>query len=875
MASFSQIPFLPVLDAAPTEAQAPLLEAISRITPLLVPASILGDAVSALPSSTEVWVLHDNGEASTVDDAAAWLDKGYTRVVSPSSEWCGQLPADRLVLRITPETATPLSDAAVLQAISGVLIETPSLAEDLLVSFRQALKAAPNGGERRPLDLFVKTTSPDPETALRLPASLKLLSKTVNGRAVLPTSVIDPSPDFTNLHSPQPQNGKLPLVALFTSSLKSDRNDGLVATVPVSVASTPVPLGLVYSSLESIARSVLTGQAVYFSRSRASLWVKGATSGATQSVDRIRVDCDSDAIEFSVRETGPRGEQDGFCHVPGQRSCFGDFGGLAELEHTLVGRRQSAPEGSYTARLFNEPKLLQAKIEEEAAELCAAESREDVAAEAADLLYFALVKCVSAGIGLREIGDVLDKRARKITRRKGDAKKQYAEKLGLDASQAKGVDGGRTKQPATDKPVANGKHLETTTAPLPAAPNGTTGDNDLRCQVFDLASESPETCEKLLKRPLIASDDMISRVKPIIDTVRNGGDEGLTSLVAKFDRCAPAAQGSFDLVMRAPYAPETMQLSPDVKSAIERAYENIKAFHGAQMDKEHGTLTVETMPGVVCSRFARPISRVGIYVPGGTAILPSTALMLAVPAQVAGCEQVVLATPPRPDGSISPEIVYIAALAGVDMIVRAGGAHAVAALAYGTESVPKVDKIFGPGNQYVTAAKMAVSMDSGAGVAIDMPAGPSEVLVRLHGLTPLLPRGQMLTRYVQVIADKTSNPAFVASDLLSQAEHGADSQVVLLTVDLDERAVTAIESALRAQALVLPRVDIIRKSIAHSLIIKCRDVDEAFDFSNKYAPEHLILHLENASSCVQRVKNAGSVFVGAYSPERCVYQPRC
>merc|ERR1711939_79840 len=182
------------------------------------------------------------------------------------------------------------------------------------------------------------------------------------------------------------------------------------------------------------------------------------------------------------------------------------------------------------------------------------------------------------------------------------------------------------------------------------------------------------------------------------------------------------------------------------------------------------------------------------------------------------------------------------------MIVRAGGAHAVAALAYGTESVPKVDKIFGPGNQYVTAAKMAVSMDSGAGVAIDMPAGPSEVLV---------------------IADKTSNPAFVASDLLSQAEHGADSQVVLLTVDLDERAVTAIESALRAQALVLPRVDIIRKSIAHSLIIKCRDVDEAFDFSNKYAPEHLILHLENASSCVQRVKNAGSVFVGAYSPESC------
>ena len=252
------------------------------------------------------------------------------------------------------------------------------------------------------------------------------------------------------------------------------------------------------------------------------------------------------------------------------------------------------------------------------------------------------------------------------------------------------------------------------------------------------------------------------------------------------------------------------------------------------------------MPGIVCSRFARPIERVGLYIPGGTAVLPSTALMLGVPAMVAGCKKIVFASPPRADGSISPEIVYAAHKTGAESIVLAGGAQAVAAMAYGTESVSKVDKILGPGNQFVTAAKMYVNNDTNAGVGIDMPAGPSEVLV---------------------IADKEANPAFVASDLLSQAEHGIDSQVILIAVDMSEQELVAVEDELHAQAMALPRVDIVKGAISHSVTLQVKDVQEAMRLSNEYAPEHLILQLKDAASVVDLVENAGSVFIGQWTPE--------
>jgi phosphoribosyl-ATP pyrophosphohydrolase/phosphoribosyl-AMP cyclohydrolase/histidinol dehydrogenase len=221
-------------------------------------------------------------------------------------------------------------------------------------------------------------------------------------------------------------------------------------------------------------------------------------------------------------------------------------------------------------------------------------------------------------------------------------------------------------------------------------------------------------------------------------------------------------------------------------------------------------------------------------------------MMLGVPAMVAGCQKIVLASPPRADGSISPEIVYVAHKVGAESIVLAGGAQAVAAMAYGTESITKVDKILGPGNQFVTAAKMFVSNDTSAGVSIDMPAGPSEVLV---------------------IADKTANPAFVASDLLSQAEHGVDSQVILIAVDLNEDQLRAIEDEVDAQAKALPRMDIVRGSLAHSVTFVVRDINEAMILSNEYAPEHLILQVEGAEAVVDQVQNAGSVFIGPWTPE--------
>lgn len=329
-------------------------------------------------------------------------------------------------------------------------------------------------------------------------------------------------------------------------------------------------------------------------------------------------------------------------------------------------------------------------------------------------------------------------------------------------------------------------------------------------------------------------------VNPIIKEVREGGDKALLGFTHKFEKATSLTSP----VLRAPFPQHMMNLSAETISAIDVSFENIRKFHAAQ--KEDKPLQVETMPGIICSRFARPIERVGLYVPGGTAVLPSTALMLGVPAMVAGCKKIVLATPPRADGSITPEIVYVAHKVGAESIVLAGGAQAVAAMAYGTESVTKVDKILGPGNQFVTAAKMYVSNDTNAGVSIDMPAGPSEVLV---------------------IADKSANPAFVASDLLSQAEHGVDSQVILIAIDLSEKELQAIEDELHAQASALPRVDIVRGAIEHSVTLVVRDLDEAIKLSNDYAPEHLILQVENAVGASEMVENAGSIFIGEWTPE--------
>lgn len=581
------------------------------------------------------------------------------------------------------------------------------------------------------------------------------------------------------------------------SNLRTDRTDELYTTLVVD--ENERSLGLVYSSTESIREAIRTQTGVYYSRSRNEIWHKGATSGNVQQLLSVQTDCDGDALKFVVRQGG----SGSFCHLETE-SCFGDFKyGLSGLERILLDRKQNAPEGSYTKRLFNDPALLTAKIKEEAEELTEAKDKEEVAWECADLFYFAMVKLVANGVSLSDVESNLNMKHLKITRRPGNAKPKFIEKpKEVEADSALG-------------PI----HLEV------------------------VSSQNNEDVKKSITRPIQKTSEIMNLVNPIIENVIKNGDKALIELTAKFDGVTLEKP-----VLEAPFPAEYLEgLSDEVKEALDISIENVRKFHAAQMQTE--TLEVETRPGVICSRFPKPVEKVGLYIPGGTAILPSTALMLGVPAQVAGCKEIIFASPPRKsDGRVSPEVVYVASKVGASKIVLAGGAQAVASMAYGTESVPKVDKILGPGNQFVTAAKMYVQNDTQALCSIDMPAGPSEVLV---------------------ICDEEADVDFVASDLLSQAEHGIDSQVILVGVSLSESKIKALQNAVHEQAVQLPRVDIVRKCIAHSSIILCGSYEEAFDMSNDYAPEHLILQIQNAQDYVKLVEHAGSIFVGAYTPESC------
>ncbi|WP_332875064.1 histidinol dehydrogenase [Hymenobacter siberiensis] len=346
----------------------------------------------------------------------------------------------------------------------------------------------------------------------------------------------------------------------------------------------------------------------------------------------------------------------------------------------------------------------------------------------------------------------------------------------------------------------------------------------------------PSLWATLQQRPAAAEAPQVAaRVRAIFEQVRAGGDAALLTLAAELDKATLTSL----LVSEAEFAAAAAQVPAELQAAIRQAKTNIEAFHTAQREPE---LRVETMPGVMCSRRAVPVQRVGLYVPGGSAPLFSTLLMLGVPARLVGCPEVVVCTPPQADGSVSPVILFVAQLLGIDKVVKAGGAQAVAALALGTASVPAVDKIFGPGNRYVTAAKQLAAAEFG--VAIDMPAGPSEVLV---------------------IADASANPAFVAADLLSQAEHGPDSQVVVLS---DSSAVLEqVQAEVARQLVLLPRRDVAAQALESSRAILLADANRMLEFSNQYAPEHLILATDNADALAAQVTNAGSVFLGHLTPE--------
>ena len=343
-----------------------------------------------------------------------------------------------------------------------------------------------------------------------------------------------------------------------------------------------------------------------------------------------------------------------------------------------------------------------------------------------------------------------------------------------------------------------------------------------------------EDRQSLVARPAMDVTTLFDTVRTVLEEVRREGDAAVKRYEEKFDKVRLESLRVSESEME-----EACHLvSEELKQAILTAKKNIETFHAAQRFTGQ---KVETTEGVTCWQKAVAIEKVGLYVPGGTAPLFSTVLMLAVPAHIAGCKEIVLCTPPNREGKVHPAILFAAQAAGVSKIFKAGGIQAIAAMAYGTETVPKVYKIFGPGNRYVTAAKQLVSLED---VAIDMPAGPSEV---------------------EVIADEAANPEFIAADFLSQAEHGADSQALLLTSA--ESIVPAVVDAIHRQLSALPRKDITERALEHSRIIVLRDEQEIVDFTNMYAPEHLIIQTKNYAAIAEQISNAGSVFLGAYTPE--------
>lgn len=343
-----------------------------------------------------------------------------------------------------------------------------------------------------------------------------------------------------------------------------------------------------------------------------------------------------------------------------------------------------------------------------------------------------------------------------------------------------------------------------------------------------------EQWAELIERPTISQEQLTEAVSSIIDDVKLNGDKALIKYSSMFDNVELSSIIASELEIT-----NAINLVPqELKEAIQIAYNNINAFHKAQQNQEE---IIETTAGVKCWRKSLAIEKVGLYIPGGSAPLFSTILMLGIPAQIAGCKEIVLCTPPNKNEEINPAILYTASLVGITKIYKVGGAQAIGAMAYGTETIPQVYKIFGPGNQYVTKAKELVQL---GGVAIDMPAGPSEVLV---------------------VADDTCKPSFVAADLLSQAEHGADSQVILLSdnVKVIEECLTEVNK----QVVQLPRKETALKALGNSKAVILNNLDECISFSNQYAPEHLIIASENANDFINKITNAGSVFLGNYSCE--------
>ena len=562
--------------------------------------------------------------------------------------------------------------------------------------------------------------------------------------------------------------GRLTLGAAIGAPLRSDRADGLFATVVADESGTA--LGLAWSSVETLERAVTERRGVYHSRRRGT-WIKGEESGATQELLRVDLDCDRDALRFTVRQADP-----GFCHAD-TWTCWGDAPGLTALERTLRHRRTAPESGSYTRRLWADDALLASKLVEEAAELAAARERDDVVGEAADVLYFAMVKMAGAGVSLADVAGELARRSRTITRRPGDAK--------------------------------------------PATPASTTAFVAIR-------RVTPETLPARI--PSAIDEATLDGAREIVDAVRHGGREKLLEYAQRFDGWTDATPWRFgnDELEAARAA-----LDPVIRGQLERMAARILAFAQAQ----RGALadTAIAVSGGRAGHTVLPMARAGCYAPAGRFPLPSSLLMGVITARAAGVREVWVASP-RP----SQLMLAAAAIAGATGLIGVGGAHAIAALAYGIEDIPACDVVVGPGNRWVTAAKKCIAGD----VGIDFLAGPSELIV---------------------LADEAADPALVSADLLAQAEHDVDALPILVTTS--EALVDAVDRELMRQLSLLPEPAVAAASLAGGYAVICDDLDAAVAVVDAIAPEHLQLALRDPRATADRVRNAGALFLGESSAE--------
>jgi len=564
--------------------------------------------------------------------------------------------------------------------------------------------------------------------------------------------------------------GRLSLADAFGAPLTSDRADGLFATVVADERG--VALGLAWSSADSLRRAIDERRGVYHSRTRGT-WVKGATSGATQELLRVDLDCDRDTLRFTVRQRKP-----GFCHN-GTATCWGHGAGTFALETTLADRHVNDVPGSYTQRLWNDPELLGNKLMEEAGELVRASTRSQVVNEAADLLYFSMVRLRGSGASLIDVDAELNRRALVVTRRPGDAKVALP-------------------QSSSDSPFSA------------------------------LRVVTPNTLPPRVDSAL--DPDTMAQAGIIVDSVRSGGDRALAGYARRFDDW----RGGDSLVLgRSELQAAEDGLDPATRELIARAATRIKRFAIAQRASVVG-LELE-IEGGRAGHDIVPVQRAGCYAPAGRFSLPSSLLMTVVTARAAGVSEVWVATP-HP----SPLMLAAASIAGASGVIAAGGAHAIAALAYGTESIAACDIVVGPGSRWVTAAKRHVAGD----VAIDFLAGPSELVV---------------------VADSSADANEVAADLLAQAEHDADALPILVTTDA--AVIRAVCQGIERQLDSLPTAATARQALRNGYSVLCADTDEVVRTVDLLAPEHLQLSVEDPGALAARVGHAGALFLGPRSAE--------